>query len=72
MTFDDDMIQLEWPAGQVQRFWCANHCISWPPPEEIQFFGFTWVREKMSQITDDQRKDMTHVCRGAVYKVKKQ
>jgi hypothetical protein len=73
MTFDDDSLFLEVPAGQP----CPpgrliiplmKVGLSWPPPEEILFEGLTYERESLSTITDKQREKMDNVMRGAVYK----
>lgn len=67
MTFDDDMLQLEFDHG-VKRVLCKPNGIDWPPAEVIEIFGFRMRRESMSIISDEDRADMTHVCRGAVYR----
>lgn len=66
MTFDDDMIQLEFDGGR-KRISCKANGIDWPPPEILNFNGFEMKRKSMSTISDDDRKEMTHVLRGAVY-----
>ena len=66
MTFDDDMLQLEFAHG-MKRIFCKLNGIDWPPPEVIEIFGFRMRRKSMSIISDEDRADMTHVCRGAVY-----
>lgn len=66
MTYDDDFILLRTASGP-RRIFCEKLGVSWPPPEKLDFLGFPFVRERMSEITDEQRADMTHVCRGAEY-----
>lgn len=70
MTFDDDFLQFEFDGG-IKRFTCQSLAVSWPPPETIDFQGFEMTLVGLSTITDQQRATMTHVCRGAVYQVKK-
>ena len=67
MTFDDDMMVLEFDGG-TKRIYCAKNGFSWPPPETIDVCGFTLRRTRMSQLTDEDRATLTHVCRAAEYK----
>lgn len=72
MTFDDDYIQLNLGKRGVLRQTCKELGVSWPPPEHIAITGGpfstpTFKRVRYSAITDEQRKGMTHVCRGAEY-----
>ncbi len=69
MTFDDDFCQFETEFGAPMRFTCKELKVEWPPPEFIELMIFRFKRESFSQITDEQRDGMTHVCRGAVYRV---
>jgi len=69
MTFDDDFVQLNLDGG-VKRPTCKSLGLEWPPPEEIVFASFVFERIRYSEITDEQREGMTHVCRGAEYKPK--
>lgn len=62
MTRDDDMIRI---AGLNIRLKQLD--LDWPPPEELIFMDITYKRLSFSKITDEQIKDMTHVCRGADY-----
>lgn len=72
-TFKDDYIVLVLPNNRGRlRKTCVSLGITWPPPEFIELAGgpistprYRCVR--FSQITDEQRKTMTHVCRGAEY-----
>jgi len=66
MTFDDDMIQFEFEGG-TKRIFCKQLGVDWPPPKEMAFMGFDMERQQYSAITDEQRQEMTHVFRGAVY-----
>ena len=65
MTFDDDHVMI---AGK--RIRCKDIGIEWPPPEDMELWDFHWKRKRFSQITDEQRADMTNVCRGAEYEAK--
>jgi len=66
MTFDDDMVQFEFEDG-IKRIYCKQLGIEWPPPQQFVFMGFIMELQRMSQITDGQRKTMSHIIRGAVY-----
>lgn len=72
MTFDDDHIQLQLSVGRVQAT-CRELGLSWPPPERIAVLvgeplsAFAFRRIRYSQLTDDERQKLTHVCRGAEY-----
>ena len=66
MTFDDDFVVLNFDGG-TKRIRCRDLGIDWPPPEKLTVAGFTLTRSRFSSITDEQRADMTHVCRGAEY-----
>lgn len=71
MTFDDDYLQFRLSTGPL-RMTCKSAGVDWPPPERIEVTGgpFSTPRFKRirySDITDDQRAGMTHVCRGAEY-----
>ena len=66
MTFDDDYMQLVFDGG-VKRMSCKAAGIDWPPPDRIEIEGFAMVLRRRSQITDEQRSELTHVCRGAEY-----
>jgi hypothetical protein len=74
-TFNDDFIRLEFTVFKggelkhvMKHFLCKENNIDWPPPEKFVWNGIVFVREAMSTLTDEQRSDMTHVCRGALYK----
>lgn len=67
MTFDDDFIRVPFWSGH-RDFPCKALKIDWPPPARIGFFGVELERVRMSEITDEQRQGMTHVCRGAEYR----
>lgn len=80
MTFDDDMVRLNLHAGTPTIPLVAIG-LEWPPPEHIYLDADSTIREatpdddgrfvmrrlSMSQITDEQRSEMTHVVRGAEY-----
>lgn len=71
MTFNDDFMQMEF-NGQIMRALCVDLGIVWPPPEflPVVFDGQKRfiTRVSYSSITDEERADMTHVCRGAEYR----
>ena len=66
MTFSDDFVLLLFPGGTIQQP-CLALGLEWPPPERIEVFGFSMNRTRFSRITDEQRENMTHICRGAEY-----
>jgi len=68
MTFDDDYIRLRFDWGH-RDLRCKAAGLDWPPPETIEVLTFRFRRERMSTLTDEQRADMKHVCRGAEYVV---
>ena len=81
MTFDDDFVRLNFITG-VANFPLKNVGLEWPPPERVFVEPLGFLREptpdddptylmrrvSFSQITDEQRATMTHVCRGAEYR----
>lgn len=66
MTFADDFLQLETPSG-VRRVPLSQLGMDWPPPELVIINEVRYERDSFSSITDEQREQMTHVCRGARY-----
>jgi hypothetical protein len=70
-TLDDDFVRIEMQGG-TKNILCKSLGIDWPPPEEIDFCGFTFVKIRQSQFTDEQMETLTHVCRGALYQPKKE
>ena len=66
MTFDDDFVLIQMQGGP-RRWRCEPLGLEWPPPELIDIEGFQFKRVRYSKITDEQRADMTSVCRGAEY-----
>ena len=72
MTFDDDFVQLTLGGG-IRRFMCKDLGVSWPPPEFIAVESvavmITFKRLRFSALTDEERAEMTNVCRGAEYVV---
>lgn len=67
MIFDDDFLQLEFAGGTKRATARGLGFTSWPPPEKINVMGFDMIRVSASEITDDQRKELTMVMRGARY-----
>lgn len=67
MTFDDDFCRI-WFLTGAKNIPCKNLNINWPPPDKISIEGFEFSRTRFSNITDEQRETMDHVCRGAEYK----
>lgn len=72
MTFDDDFVRLNLPEATINMP-CKDIGVEWPPPDVLMVkVGSTIVamtRSSHSQITDEQRRGMTNVCRGAEYRV---
>ena len=66
MTYDDDYISLCFDGG-TKRYPLKMLGLEWPPPEHIKVLGFTMVQTRRSQITDEERLEMAHICRGAEY-----
>ena len=60
--FEDDFIRID---GQNYP------SPSWPPPEFVLHNGKKYQRIRYSEITDEERETMTHVCRGGEYEVMK-
>lgn len=69
MTFDDDFVQLQFSDGQKRRVFCKPNSIDWPPPATLALGGFRFTQLSCSELTDEQRAGMSHVCRGAAYLV---
>lgn len=66
MTFDDDTLILMFDGGRKIAY--VKKCgLQWPPPELIEIQGFKMRQTRRSEITDEQRAGMTHVCRCAEY-----
>lgn len=68
MNFDDDFVRLHTAVG-TKNILLSSLGLDWPPPERISVNGTPFERIRMSDITDKQRADLTHVCRGAEYKI---
>lgn len=67
-AFEDDFMLME--GGPLAGKRCG--VAFWPPPVEVRWTDpekvvYTYDRTSFSQITDEQRDKMTHVCRGAAY-----
>lgn len=69
MTYDDDFVRFILPTGQNHDVFCKSINVDWPPPETLTHRGLEYRRERFSAITDEQRDGMSHVCRGAEYRV---
>lgn len=67
MTFDDDHMVFMMLTGKPKRVFLKAVNLTWPPPLLVTFMEFPFRRISMSEITDEQRQAMTHVCRGAEY-----
>ena len=67
MTFDDDHMIFVMLTGRPKRVFLRQVKFEWPPPLIATFMGFPFRRVSMSTITDEERKTMTNVCRGAEY-----
>lgn len=73
MNWADDFLIFQLPAGQ-KRVLLKELGLQWPPPRTLRLRGFepphTDVDFRlltMSSITDAERANMTHICRGAQY-----
>jgi hypothetical protein len=80
-TYDDDFVRLHFEAVGPVNVPLRAIGLEWPPPERIVLdgdrcreataeddLGIVLVRERFSEITDEQRAGMTHVARGAEYR----
>lgn len=67
-TFSDDFIRLDL-GHRSYNIKCEDLGIDWPPPPIMFVDGFLLRQLSCSEITDEERQDMTHVCRGALYSV---
>lgn len=68
MTFADDFVRLKLDNGLLS-YTCIHLGLKWPPPTTFEFLGFPMRRVSMSKITDEQKRAMTSICRGAEYEV---
>jgi len=68
MTFDDDFVRIPFADGRELNIPCRSLKMDWPPPKRLNLFGTEFERVSMSQLTDEDRAGMDHVCRGAVYR----
>ena len=66
MTFDDDMLQLEFDGG-TRNITCKKAGVEWPPPDQLYIYGFNMRLKQLSSLTDEQRAGMTNILRGARY-----
>jgi hypothetical protein len=67
MTYDDDFVRLPTLVAGDTNIPLVRLGLEWPPPEEVNFYGLLYRRVSYSEITDEQRAEMTHVARGAQY-----
>jgi hypothetical protein len=67
MTFDDDFMEFKMLSGPPKRVTLKSQGLEWPPPARVNFMEFPYRRVGYSRITDEERRGMTHVCRGAEY-----
>lgn len=67
MTFDDDFVRLNFSGGRHMNVLLKKLDLEWPPPERLHLNAIEFKRIGLSSITDEQRGEMTHVCRGAEY-----
>lgn len=66
-TYKDDFIRLPTAIAGDITVPLVKLGLEWPPPQEVNFHGLLYRRVRMSQLTDEQVADMTHVVRGAEY-----
>lgn len=68
VTFDDDFIRIGMITPTLKSLG-----LTWPPPQFIKINNHgelpnrLFKRVRCSDITDEQRAQMTHVARGAEY-----
>jgi hypothetical protein len=67
MTYDDDFVRLPTLVAGDVNIPLVTLGLEWPPPEEVTFSGLLYKQIRCSEITDEQRAEMTHVVRGAEY-----
>lgn len=70
-TMENDFCLFLFEGGK-RPFTCNSLGIEWPPPEELELFGFQFKQLRRSQLTDAQAKDCTFIARGAEYEVSKE
>lgn len=69
MTFEDDFVQIGGVSVTLESLG-----LEWPPPAFMRIDNHGELPDlyvklvHLSEITDEQRAEMTHVCRGALYK----
>lgn len=69
MTFDSDFCRINFQGGH-RDYTCKKLGIKWPPPEELDVYGFIFVRHRMSKLTDKEAKECDFVARGAEYNIR--
>lgn len=67
VTFDDDFIRVRFLGGRTKCMRLKEIGMTWPPPEHLEFATFPYRRISISSITDEERRAMKHVARGAEY-----
>ncbi len=66
MTYDDDFCRIQFISG-TRDIPCKSLNLDWPPPEKIDIYGFRFVREQLSRMSDEDRASCPLVVRGALY-----
>ena len=67
MTYADDMCFFQMLNSRQHGVSCKDLGVRWPPPLRVIYMGFPYKLANRSYISDEQRKVMTNVFRGAVY-----
>lgn len=67
VTFPDDYMCFEFLAGRSHKVSLLDFGMEWPPPAELHYCGFPFVRTSMSTTTDAERKLRPDIIRGALY-----
>jgi hypothetical protein len=68
LTFDDDFVRIGMVTATLKSLG-----LTWPPPLFIEINNHGELpnllvkRVRCSEITDEQRSQMSHVARGAMY-----
>lgn len=85
MTNENDFIRIRFEMFGEQNLPLNKLPFEWPPPEKIYLSegglrefqegdeeSLTLIRTSMSQLTDEEAEEATHVARGAVYEYVKE
>lgn len=67
-TFDTDFCTFVFEGKNI-NVTCIELGLKWPPPEKLEFLGFSFYQARRSQITDAQKEGCDFVARGAEYKI---